>query len=65
VSNLEPLEKLSSLTQLTLDLIGSQVSDLEPLDRLTRLQKLSIENATRTQRMSLRKLPTDLVELKF
>ncbi|HKQ73285.1 MAG TPA: hypothetical protein VJ810_06130 [Blastocatellia bacterium] len=65
VSNLEPLSKLSNLTQLTLSLRSSQVSNLEPLSRLSRLQTLSIESATRAQRMSLRKIPTSLRELKF
>ncbi|MGH9753568.1 MAG: hypothetical protein ACREA2_12360 [Blastocatellia bacterium] len=65
VSNLEPLAKLSNLTQLTLNLSPSQVSNLEPILKLPRLGALSIQGATRAQRMSLRKIPASLVELKF
>ena len=65
VSNLEPLTKLSNLTQLTLNLIDSSVSELEPLTKLMQLKRLSIEGATRAQRMSLRKIPASLKELKF
>ncbi|MBL8191403.1 MAG: hypothetical protein JNK38_25525 [Acidobacteria bacterium] len=73
VSNLEVLSKLSNLQQLTLDLSGSRVSNLEALSQLTKLQKLSIQSlfgidsggATRAQRMSLRKIPASLRELKF
>jgi hypothetical protein len=65
MGNLEPLGKLGNLTQLTLDLSGSEVGNLEPLARQTRLQTLSIESATRAQRMSLRNIPASLVELKF
>jgi len=54
-----------NLTQLTLSLSGSQVSNLELLSKLTGLQSLSIESATRAQRMSLRNIPASLVELKF
>jgi internalin A len=62
---LQSLEKLKGLTQLSIDLEDSQVNDLEPMRNLTGLQALSIENATRAQRMSLRNIPTSLVELKF
>ena len=48
-----------------LDLSGSQVSNLDALSKLTNLQKFSIEDATRAQRQSLRKIPADLRELKF
>jgi hypothetical protein len=65
LSNLEPLVKLSNLTYLTLDLSYSQVSNLEPLAKLTRLQTLSIEGVTRSQRMSLQKIPASVVELEF
>jgi internalin A len=65
VTNLEPLSKLSNLTQLRLDLNDSHVSNLEPLAKLSRLQTLSVNNATRTQRMSLREIPPSLVELRF
>jgi hypothetical protein len=41
------------------------VSTLAPLRELTGLRTLSIENATRAQRMSLRNIPASLVELKF
>jgi hypothetical protein len=38
---------------------------LEPLAMLTRLRTISIKNATRAQRMSLRNIPAGLIELKF
>jgi Leucine-rich repeat (LRR) protein len=64
-SNLEPLAKLGNLAQLTLDLSSSQGSNLEPLAKLAGLRTLSIEDATRAQRMSLRNIPASLVELEF
>ncbi len=64
-SNLEPLSNLNNLRQLALNFYESRESTLEPLSKLTRLQSLSIGNATRAQRMSLRNLPASLVELKF
>ena len=57
--------KLSNLKQLTLYLVGSQVSNLETLSKLANFQKLSIESATRVQRQSLRKIAASLRELKF
>jgi len=65
IAGIESLSNRSSVKKLTLDLSYSQVSNLEPLSKLTRLQTLSIENATRAQRMSLRKIPVSLIELKF
>jgi hypothetical protein len=61
-----PLAKLSDLTDLTVNYLGlSRASDLGPLSKLVRLRTLSIEHATREQRMSLRNIPASLVELKF
>jgi hypothetical protein len=65
VSYLESLEQLKGLTQLSLNLYIGEVSNLEPLRNLPSLQKLSIDNATRAQRMSLRNIPPSLVELTF
>ena len=65
IRSLEPLLELRKLTQLTLGPGGSQVDNLEPLAKLTRLQALSIWDATRAQRISLRSIPASLVELKF
>ena len=65
VSDLKFLGQLKELTQLTLDLSNSQVSNLESVWELTSLRTLSIEDATRAQRMSLRNIPASLVELKF
>jgi hypothetical protein len=64
VSYLQPLVQLPKL-QLALSLNGSQLSYLESVRQRTSLQMLSIENATRTERMSLRNIPTSVVELKF
>lgn len=65
VSNLEPLAQLKKLTQLTLALGDGRVRDLRSVRTLTSLQTLSINGATRAQRMSLRSIPASLVELKF
>ena len=43
VIDLEPLAKLSNLTQLTLDLSGSQVSNLESLAKLSNLTQLTLD----------------------
>ena len=64
VSDLKLLEQLKGLTQLSLNLSNTQVNNFEPTRKLS-LQTLSIENATRAQRMSLRSIPPSLVELKF
>jgi len=42
MNNLEPLAKLTNLTQLSLDLSSSQVNNLEPLAKLTNLTQLSL-----------------------
>ncbi|MEK7833935.1 MAG: hypothetical protein AAB401_22800, partial [Acidobacteriota bacterium] len=42
-NNLEPLSKLSNLTQLTLSLRESQVSNLEALSKLSNLQQLTLD----------------------
>lgn len=63
-NDLKPLEQLKGLQQLTLKLNG-QVRDLNTVRELRGLQTLSIEDATRAQRMSLRNIPAGLVELKF
>ena len=64
-SDLQPLSQLQGLTHLTLSLTRSQVRTLEPIGNLTSLQSLSVETASRMQRMSLRSIPTSLIELKF
>jgi len=38
---------------------------LAPIAQLAHLQTLSIDDATRARRMSLRNIPASLVELKF
>ena len=65
VENLAPLSELSNLVTITLYLDESPVSSLEPLTKLQNLLKLSIKDATSTQRMSLQKLPPSVVELSF
>jgi hypothetical protein len=65
VSDMKALEQLKELQQLTLYPGGSLVTNLAPVRELTSLQTLSIVNATRTQRMSLRNVPASLVELAF
>jgi len=65
LKSLDTLNTLTELTQLTLDFSLNGVSDLQTIRELTNLQALSIENATRAQRMSLRNIPPSLVELKF
>ncbi len=65
-SDLEWLTKLSSLKELILNPGGeSQVTNWEALTRIPKLQKLSLENVTKAQRMSLQKLPASVVELRF
>lgn len=65
VGDLNPLEQLKEIQKLSVSLGASKVSNLEPVRNLTSLQTLFIESATRTQRMSLRKIPPSVVELKF
>jgi hypothetical protein len=65
VSDMKAIEQLKELQQLTLYPGGSLVTNLAPVRELTSLQTLSIVNATRTQRMSLRNVPASLVELAF
>jgi len=78
VSNLDSLTKLNGLMHVALILRDrkesvfeiltsrdSLVSDLAPMAQLTSLQTLSIETATRAQRMSLQSIPASLVELTF
>jgi hypothetical protein len=65
IAGISSLAKCHSLKKLQLDLRSSQVSNLEPLNKLNRLQTLSIEDATRMQRMSLQNIPPGVVELKF
>jgi len=64
VSYLQPLAEHPRL-QLALSLNGSQLSYLESVRKQTSLQILSIENATLTERLSLRSIPASVVELKF
>jgi hypothetical protein len=64
VSDLQPLAQLKALTQLSLDFRDTEVSDLQPALNLINLRTLSIKTATRTQRMSLRDIPS-VVELTF
>lgn len=65
VRDLKPLEPLKGRKELILFLRNSQLSSLESIRDLTGLEILSIEFATRTQRMSLRSIPPSLVELRF
>jgi hypothetical protein len=65
VHDLKPLKQLKGLLQLTLDLQYSPASDFESVREMTSLRTLSIETATRAQRMSLRNIPPRLVELRF
>jgi hypothetical protein len=65
VSDLTPLEKLTSVQQLNLSPMGSEVSDLTSLGKLEQLKSLSIERATKSQRMTLRRIPNRLVHLEF
>lgn len=65
VNDLRLLSNLSNRKQLAFSFNNSSVNDLDWLSKLTSLQSLSIENATRAQRMSLRNIPASLVELKF
>jgi internalin A len=63
VTDLQPLAQLKGLKQLSLSL--REVSNLQLVQEFTNLQILSIKDATRAQRMSLRSIPASLVELKF
>jgi hypothetical protein len=65
VNNLQKLEQAKELTHLTLSFRNSEVIDLQPVRNLNSLQILSIQDATRTERMSLRHIPASLVELTF
>lgn len=63
MNDLKPLQQLQGLTQLTLSL-NDEASGLEMLSKLTNMQSLSIRG-TKTQRMSLQKIPASVRELKF
>lgn len=69
VNDFKRIEQLKELRQLTISLydlgLANNVISLETLTLPASLQSLSIESATRAQRMSLRNLPASLVELKF
>lgn len=63
VSDLRPLQKLTALTSLRVDLTnGRAESDLAGL-ATTKLTHLSLLGANAAQRMSLRQLPSGLVDL--
>jgi Leucine-rich repeat (LRR) protein len=62
--DLQPLKQLKELKYFSF-VSTSQLNNLELLRELTTLQTLLIENATRAQRMSLRSIPSSLVELRF
>ncbi|WP_394824775.1 AAA family ATPase [Pendulispora albinea] len=64
VSHLGALERLKAIKRLHLEL-DNQVNDLKPLEGLTSLETLSIANANRAQRMSLRKIARGLKQLVF
>ncbi len=64
-NDLQSLEQFKGLTQLSLNLARSRVSNLEPIRNLTSLHALYLRDATRAQRMTLRSIPADLVDLTF
>ncbi|MGE0886751.1 MAG: twin-arginine translocation signal domain-containing protein [Blastocatellales bacterium] len=69
VNDFKLIEQLKELRQLTISLFDLGFANdsirLETLTLPASLQSLSIESATRAQRMSLRKIPTSLTELEF
>ena len=60
LSDLAPLERLPSLTSLTLDLEGSRISSLPPLEQLTSLTNLTLDVSGRgiTTLPPLQQLPS-------
>lgn len=64
VSYLQPLSQLQRL-YVKLYLHGSEMSYLDSVRNLSSLRTLSIKNAIRAQRMSLRSIPASVVELEF
>jgi len=62
MSNIEPLTKLTNLTQLSL-VLNSRVSNLEPLLKLNpQILELTL---TTEQRLSLKAIPKSVTNLKF